>query len=103
MQKMSCISSFKRTRQRISNVRTRSKDGRFTISTQEGMTKGLNIRFYKRTKDCMTTGRIYETPFENKNFAVEFAWKKLVNIVVNINRWKLDKRFLKNQLIKQSN
>lgn len=59
---------------------------------------GLNIRFYRRTKDCQTTGRIYETPFDNKDSAIKFAWKKLVNIAFNINRWKLDKGFLNNQL-----
>ena len=58
----------------------------------------LWVRFYKRTKDCLTTGRIYETPFNNKKYAVEFAYKKLKKIVINLKRWKLDKGFLNNQL-----
>lgn len=51
-----------------------------------------------RTKDCRTTGRIYITPCKDPEKAVEFAFKKLRGIVKNINKWKLDKGYLKRQI-----
>ena len=54
---------------------------------------GLNIRFYKRTKDCEVIGKVYETPYNDAESAVNYAVNKL-----KYKNWKLDKGFLKKQL-----
>ncbi|MCH7724436.1 MAG: hypothetical protein IIC76_14025 [Bacteroidetes bacterium] len=66
-----------------------------TVSSN-GMTSkpiGLNIRFYKRTKDCEVIGKVYETPYNDAESAVNYAESKL-----KYKNWKLDKGFLKKQI-----
>lgn len=66
-----------------------------TVSSNGNISKpiGLNIRFFKRTKDCQTIGKVFETPFKDAESAIKFAESKL-----KYSNWKLDKGFLKNQL-----
>lgn len=54
---------------------------------------GLNIRFFKRTKDCQVIGKVYETPYLDAESAVNYAMNKL-----KYENWKLDKGFLKKQI-----
>ena len=54
---------------------------------------GLNVRFFKRTKDCHVIAKVYETPFKDAESAIKFAENKL-----KYPNWKLDKGFLKKQL-----
>ena len=54
---------------------------------------GLNIRFFKRTKDCQTIGKVFETPFKDAESAIKFAENKL-----KYPNWKLDKGYLQKQL-----
>ena len=68
---------------------------RLSVSSNGNISKpiGLNIRFFKRTKDCQTIGKVFETPFKDAESAIKFAENKL-----KYPNWKLDKGFLKKQL-----
>ena len=59
----------------------------------KGKKVGLEVRFYKRTKDCQTIGKVYETPYLDEESAIKFAENKL-----KYPNWKLDKGFLQKQL-----
>lgn len=58
---------------------------------------GLKIRFYKRTKDCLVSGYIIQTPFDDTEDAIEFA-EELFKRTIKTKNWKLDKGFIKKQL-----
>lgn len=57
----------------------------------------LEIRFYRRTDYCQTTGLIIPTPYNNQEKAITFATEKF-NKTNHSNKWKLDKGFIKRQI-----
>lgn len=56
------------------------------------------IRFYKRTKDCEIAARVYETPFDDKEKAIAWAYNKLIKIVPYPKKWRVDKGFINKQI-----
>lgn len=63
---------------------------------------GLEIRFYKRTKDCLVSGYIIQTPFDDTEDAIKFAEERFKREVKTKN-WKLDKGFIKKQIMEEKN
>lgn len=59
----------------------------------KGKKVGLEVRFFKRTKDCHVIAKVYETPFKDAESAIKYAENKL-----KYPNWKLDKGYLKKQL-----
>lgn len=57
----------------------------------------LEIRFYRRTDECNTTGLIIPTPFDDLKKAIKFATEKF-NKTNHSNKWKIDKGFIKRQI-----
>lgn len=58
---------------------------------------GLEIRFYRRTKNCSTSGYILQTPFDDPEDAKKFAEEKF-RTTIKGKEWKIDKGFLKMQI-----
>lgn len=54
--------------------------------------KPLSVRFYKRTPDFRIVAYVFETPYSDKEKAIEFARGRFKK------DWKLDKGFLKRQI-----